>query len=133
MSYKGRIAKHNVEVKKAVFVENTSQDEGVSLSATPGSSNEEQQGASGSPASANNPSGNEGKDEVKEAKEVCSNNVPKEEGSFQCEKCEYVASKKVNLVQHTKRLHSGLSFTCSHCHEEFGNEIKLNKKVLFNS
>ena len=67
MSYKGRIAKHNVEVKKAVFVENTSQDEGVSLSATPGSSNAEQQGASGNPTSANNPSGNEGKDEAKEA------------------------------------------------------------------
>jgi hypothetical protein len=38
MSYKGRVGKHNVEVKKAVFVEYSSQDEGVSLSATPGSS-----------------------------------------------------------------------------------------------
>ncbi len=37
MSYGGRIAKHQVEVKKAVFVENNSNDEGVSLSATPGS------------------------------------------------------------------------------------------------
>ena len=39
MSYKGRVGKHNVEVKKAVFVEYSSQDEGVSLSATPGSNN----------------------------------------------------------------------------------------------
>jgi len=37
-SYKGQVAKHRLEVKKAVFCENTSQDEGVSLSATPGSS-----------------------------------------------------------------------------------------------
>ena len=37
MSYKGRVGKHNIEVKKAVFVEYSSQDEGVSLSATPGS------------------------------------------------------------------------------------------------
>ena len=72
----------------------------------------------------------EPKDEIKEAKEVSSNDVVTEEGTFPCEKCEYVASKKVNLVQHTKRLHSGLSFTCSHCHEEFGNEIKLNKHIL---
>ena len=43
MSYKGRIAKHHVEVKKAVFVENTQQDEGVSLTATPNSSNNEPQ------------------------------------------------------------------------------------------
>jgi hypothetical protein len=38
LSYKGKIAKHKIEVKKAVFCENTSQDEGVSLTATPGSS-----------------------------------------------------------------------------------------------
>ena len=73
----------------------------------------------------------ESKDELEEAKdtEVCSN-VPKEEGTFPCDQCDYVASKKVNLVQHTKRLHSGLAFTCSHCHEEFGNEIKLNRHIL---
>ena len=70
MSYKGRIAKHNVEVKKAVFVENTSQDEGVSLSATPGSSNAEQQVVNDNPASSNNPSGGiGGKEAVKEAVE----------------------------------------------------------------
>ena len=63
MSYKGRIAKHNVEVKKAVFVENTSQDEGVSLSATPGSSNAEQQVVNSNPAS------NPGKEVSKEAVE----------------------------------------------------------------
>ena len=39
--YHGQIAKHQVEVKKAVFCENTCQDEGVSLSATPGSSSNE--------------------------------------------------------------------------------------------
>jgi hypothetical protein len=38
MSYNGRVGKHSVEVKKAVFVEYSSQDEGVSLSATPGGS-----------------------------------------------------------------------------------------------
>ena len=69
MSYKGRIAKHNVEVKKAVFVENTSQDEGVSLSATPGSSNADQQVVNSNPASANNPASNAGKDVSKEAVE----------------------------------------------------------------
>merc|ERR1719412_113266 len=37
MAYGGRIAKHQVEIKKAVFVENNSADEGVSLSATPAS------------------------------------------------------------------------------------------------
>lgn len=39
-SYKGKVAKHRIEVKKAVFVEANSQtqDEGVSLTATPGSS-----------------------------------------------------------------------------------------------
>ena len=37
-TYKGKIAKHKIEVKKAVFCENNSQDEGVSLTATPGSS-----------------------------------------------------------------------------------------------
>lgn len=41
MGYHGEIAKHHVEVKKAVFCENTSQDEGVSLSATPGSGSNE--------------------------------------------------------------------------------------------
>ncbi len=41
MGYSGQIAKHQVEVKKAVFCENTSQDEGVSLSATPGSGSNE--------------------------------------------------------------------------------------------
>lgn len=73
----------------------------------------------------------ESKDELKEAKDtdVCSN-VSKEEGTFPCDQCDHVASKKVNLVQHTKRLHSGLAFTCSHCHEEFGNEIKLNRHIL---
>ena len=68
MSYKGRIAKHNVEVKKAVFVENTSQDEGVSLSATPGSSNAEQQVVNSNPTSSNNPTSG-GKDASKEAVE----------------------------------------------------------------
>lgn len=38
LSYKGKVAKHRIEVKKAVFCETTSQDEGVSLTATPGSS-----------------------------------------------------------------------------------------------
>jgi len=38
LSYKGKVAKHRIEVKKAVFCESTSQDEGVSLTATPGSS-----------------------------------------------------------------------------------------------
>jgi hypothetical protein len=38
LSYGGRVAKHRIEVKKAVFCESTSQDEGVSLTATPGSS-----------------------------------------------------------------------------------------------
>merc|ERR1719400_271386 len=37
-SYKGKVAKHRIEVKKAVFVESNCQDEGVSLTATPGSS-----------------------------------------------------------------------------------------------
>jgi len=37
MNYHGKVAKHQIEVKKAVFCENTSQDEGVSLTATPGS------------------------------------------------------------------------------------------------
>ena len=35
--YRGKMAKHHVEVKKAVFVENTQNDEGVSLTATPDS------------------------------------------------------------------------------------------------
>ena len=70
MSYKGRIAKHNVEVKKAVFVENTSQDEGVSLSATPGSSNAEQQVVENNPTSAIKSSTDEGKDASKEALET---------------------------------------------------------------
>ena len=74
MSYKGRIAKHNVEVKKAVFVENTSQDEGVSLSATPGSSNAEQQAANSNPTSANNPPIHGGKEASKEAVACNSNN-----------------------------------------------------------
>jgi len=38
LSYGGKVAKHRIEVKKAVFCETTSQDEGVSLTATPGSS-----------------------------------------------------------------------------------------------
>jgi len=37
LSYGGRVGKHVIEIKKAVFVEVSSQDEGVSLSATPGS------------------------------------------------------------------------------------------------
>ena len=69
MTYKGRVAKHNVEVKKAVFVENTSQDEGVSLSATPGSSNAEQPVANSNPTSANNPPITGGKEASKEAVE----------------------------------------------------------------
>ena len=44
MNFGGQIAKHQVEVKKAVFCENTSQDEGVSLTAaTPGSGSNEMQ------------------------------------------------------------------------------------------
>ena len=49
MSYAGQIAKHQVEVKKAVFCERTApaagsqEDEGVSLTATPGSGSNEQQ------------------------------------------------------------------------------------------
>ena len=74
-------------------------------------------------------------DEYKDGKEEAKNtevshNVPKEEGTFPCDKCDYVATKKINLHQHTKRLHSGLDFTCSHCHEEFGNETKLNRHIL---
>ena len=88
MSYKGRIAKHNVEVKKAVFVENTSQDEGVSLSATPGSSNaEQQQVVSSNPTSAVNPTTSGAKETLKEAVEsnssdkgVASNNEEDDDG-----------------------------------------------------
>ena len=60
MSYKGRVGKHNIEVKKAVFVEYSSQDEGVSLSATPGSNannnhnNVEQQNNNSSSSNNNN-------------------------------------------------------------------------------
>jgi hypothetical protein len=39
LSYIGRVGKHVLEIKKAVFVEYSSQDEGVSLTATPGSNN----------------------------------------------------------------------------------------------
>ena len=82
MSYKGRIAKHNVEVKKAVFVENTSQDEGVSLSATPGSSNAEQQVVNSNPTASNNTGGVTGKEAIKEAVECNSSDkgaTPNEE------------------------------------------------------
>ena len=54
MGYHGRIAKHQIEVKKAVFCENTSQDEGVSLSATPGSSSNETAAPNSNAANANN-------------------------------------------------------------------------------
>lgn len=51
LNFEGNTAKHQVEVKKAIFVENTSQDEGVSLSATPGSSNETAAAAAATSAS----------------------------------------------------------------------------------
>lgn len=57
MGYHGKIAKHRVELKKAVYCENSSQDEGVSLSATPGSSsNETQPAANPTTAQGNIPS-----------------------------------------------------------------------------
>ena len=52
------------------------------------------------------------------------------DGSFSCDKCSYVATKRINLQQHTKLLHSGLAFTCEYCQEEFGNEIKLSRHIL---
>ena len=57
---------------------------------------------------------------------------PETEGdcNFPCDKCSYVATRRINLQQHTKRLHSGLAFTCEYCQEEFGNEIKLSRHNL---
>ncbi len=88
MSYKGRVGKHVVEVKKAVFVEYSSQDEGVSLSATPGSSantnhNPEQQHN-------NNSNNNNGNNATRRSEEVeCDENDGKSrQESFDNDACD---------------------------------------------
>lgn len=79
MGYGGQIAKHQVEVKKAVFCENSSQDEGVSLSATPGSgsNNEENSAEKTGEAAIQNDEDNDNSKDNNDPEEIEDSNINK--------------------------------------------------------